>query len=49
MKSNAGKRCIYFITFTCKDWQPLFEPTQSYDAVYKWFNHLKSKGHFISG
>jgi hypothetical protein len=40
---------IYFITFTCKDWLPLFELSNSYDTVYKWFDHLKSKGHFIIG
>jgi hypothetical protein len=40
---------IYFITFTCKDWLPLFELTNSYDTVYKRFDHLKSRGHFITG
>src|SRR3954470_12986292 len=40
---------IYFITITCSNWLPLFELTNSYDAVYKWFDHLKSKGHFIVG
>jgi REP element-mobilizing transposase RayT len=38
---------LYFITFTCQDWLSLFEITNSYDTVYKWFDHLKSKGHFI--
>ena len=38
---------LYFITFTCQDWLSLFEITNSYDAVYKWFDHLKSKGHFV--
>src|SRR5665647_762999 len=40
---------IYFITFTCKHWLPLFETTKSYDTVYKWFDYLKTKGHFIKG
>ena len=31
----------YFITFTCIDWIPLFETTNSYDTVYKWFGILK--------
>ena len=26
----------WFITFTCYNWIPLFEITQSYDLVYKW-------------
>ena len=40
---------IYFITFTCQQWLPLFQLTNSYDAVYKWFDYLKSKGHYITG
>ena len=35
---------IYFITFTCQAWSPLFELTDSYDAVYQWFDYLKAKG-----
>jgi hypothetical protein len=34
---------IYFITFTCQHWLPLFEITKSYDIVYKWFDYLKTK------
>jgi putative transposase len=33
----------YFITFTCIKWIPLFDITQSYDTVYKWFSVLKEK------
>jgi hypothetical protein len=40
---------VYFITFTCFRWLPLFEKTRSYDLVYKWFDYLKSKGHYIVG
>ena len=40
---------LYFITFTCFQWLPLIEQTKSYDLVYNWFEHLKSKGHYISG
>ena len=36
---------VYFFTFTCFKWIPLFEHTKSYDLVYKWFDYLKSKGH----
>jgi REP element-mobilizing transposase RayT len=35
----------YFITFTCIEWIPLFQITNSYDLVYEWFNILKKKFH----
>jgi REP element-mobilizing transposase RayT len=40
---------LYFITFTCSRWLNLFEITQGYDAVYKWFDYLKDRGHYIIG
>lgn len=40
---------IYFITFTCQNWLPLFEVTNTYDDVYKWFDHLKTNGHNVRG
>lgn len=40
---------VFFITFTCLDWLPLFELTNSYDTVYKWFDYLKGKGHYLCG
>lgn len=40
---------LYFITITCCRWHKLFDMTNGYDIVYKWFDYLKSKGHFISG
>lgn len=40
---------LYFITFTCQDWLPLFELTNSYDLVYQWFNYLTAQGHFVCG
>ena len=40
---------IYFITFTCYQWLPLIEQTNSYDLIYNWFDHLKSKGHYLTG
>jgi REP element-mobilizing transposase RayT len=39
----------YFITFTCYKWLPLIELTKAYDSVYKWFDYLKTRGHFITG
>ena len=40
---------IYFITITCSQWLHLFEITHGHDIVYKWFDHLKAKGHYITG
>ena len=40
---------IYFITFTCQQWLPLFEITNRYDTVYKWVDYLKTKGHYVNG
>ena len=34
---------LYFITFTCFNWLPLFQLTNAYDVVYKWLNYLKEK------
>ena len=35
------KEVVYYCTFTCYKWIPLFEITDFYDAVYKWFDILK--------
>ena len=40
---------IYFITFTCWKWLQLFEISNGYDAIYKWFDILKTQGHYITG
>lgn len=40
---------IYSITLTCCRWKNLFEEADGYDVVYEWFDHLKSKGHFVLG
>ncbi len=40
---------IFFITFTCSRWLQLFQVTNGYDLVYRWFDFLKEKGHFIIG
>ncbi len=40
---------IYFITITCYEWMPLFELTNGYDIVYKWFDYLKQQGHYVTG
>ena len=37
-----------FITFTCYKWLPLFQITNGYDIVYRWFDYLQSKKHEIN-
>ena len=39
----------FFITFTCYNWLPLIQITNSHDLVYNWFDFLKQQGHFITG
>lgn len=36
---------MYFCTFSCYEWIPLFALTNGYDLVYKWFDVLRQKGH----
>ena len=38
----------FFITFTCYKWMSLIDRVNGYDIVYKWFDYLKSQGHFIN-
>jgi REP element-mobilizing transposase RayT len=38
---------VYFITFTCARWLPLFQITNGYNIVYKWFDYLKKNRHYI--
>jgi hypothetical protein len=40
---------VFFITITCFQWLPLIELINGYDLFYKWFNYLKSWGHYING
>src|SRR5687767_12653376 len=44
----AEKDGIYFITITCYNWLHLFPITDSYNAVYDWFNYLKRNRHYIT-
>jgi REP element-mobilizing transposase RayT len=39
----------YFCSFTCLDWISLFEITDTYDEIYKWFNLLTRNNHQILG
>src|SRR5438270_8195994 len=40
---------IYFITFTCTNWIPLFTICHAHDVVYKWFDYLKTQKHYVIG
>lgn len=40
---------IYFITITCFNWINLFQITNFYSNIYKWFNFLNTKGKKIVG
>ena len=40
---------IFFITITCYSWISLLQITNTYDAVYKWFDWLKKEGHYVAG
>ena len=42
---NSG---TFFITFTITQWMPLFKTLNVYWMVYKFFDVLKTKGHFIN-
>ncbi len=39
----------FFITITCFNWLHLFEISNAYDCVYKWFDVLRKDGHYING
>ena len=40
---HSGQPSLYYITFTCHQWLPLFEITNSYDLVYNWYEVIKIK------
>ena len=49
VKRNAARvrqdqrATIYFVTFTCHKWLPLFEETKLYENIYNWFKLLNEK------
>src|SRR4051812_3270862 len=40
---------LYFITFTCFSWNPLFKVADAYSVVYKWFDHLFINKTYVTG
>jgi REP element-mobilizing transposase RayT len=47
--TQAENEQIYFCSFTCLDWMPLFEITDLYDKIYKWLSLLLERNHQIVG
>ena len=41
--THASDSSMYYITFTCFNWLPLFQLTNAYDTIYKWFGWLQEK------
>ncbi len=48
-KEKYNKDTFYFCTITCFEWIPLFDLTNLYDLIYKWFKILKSKNIYVVG
>ncbi|MFI5218584.1 MAG: transposase [Bacteroidia bacterium] len=47
--AQTEKEIIFYITITCHKWIRLFEITDFYDAVYKWFDVLKELNNQVNG
>ncbi len=39
--THSNSPALYYITFTCHQWLPLFQLTNGYDLVYNWFNYIR--------
>jgi hypothetical protein len=48
-KTIPEKDGVYFLTFTCARWLPLFAIADGYNYAYKWFDVLVKDGHYIIG
>lgn len=46
---HGDEYSLYYCTFTCYKWMHLFEITQGYDMVYKWFDVLKKDNTQVAG
>ena len=40
---HSDQYSMYFCTFTCYNWLPLIDKTNSYDLVYNWFGILQNE------
>ena len=43
VKTSHTDATDWFVTFTCYKWVPLFEKTNGYDLVYKWFEYMRNE------
>jgi REP element-mobilizing transposase RayT len=41
--SPLNQPSLYYITFTCRYWLPLFGLSNGYDLVYNWFSYIREK------
>src|SRR5690242_18549502 len=48
-KHDQQDHSIYFVTFTCFKWKALFELSNSWKSVYKWFDALFDDGIRVTG
>lgn len=47
--SQSEKFQMYYCTFTCVDWLPLFELVDFYEEIYNWFDLIGKSGNDIIG
>ncbi len=48
-KRRTKDGAVYFATFTCYSWLPLFEQAQAYDLFYDWMHLAYDKGYRFLG
>jgi REP element-mobilizing transposase RayT len=48
-KHDQQNHSIYFVTFTCFKWKWLFELSDAWHSVYKWFDALYKKDVRVTG
>ncbi len=48
-KTTKEFNTVFFCTFTCFDWIPLFHITGLYEEIYKWFKLLLKSNHKLLG
>jgi REP element-mobilizing transposase RayT len=46
---QENKGVVYYCTITCHNWLPLFEETEFYSEIYKWFKILEAQKVLIAG
>src|SRR3954466_938870 len=39
---HGNEPTLYYVTFTCYKWLPLFSITNSFDLIDKWFDYLRN-------